>query len=647
MKIICVLGVATVAMSLLWMPSAATAGRLAPEVTASEYPATLEGSESGAQSFSFEGGRTIECSGSSFNGTYTEAESKAEEASYVVAPSYSECSAKILGKSTTATVTANGCTYQLQPKRSMTGSLEGWEYSGTLSVKCPEGKKIEAHVFETPKSDEEGISLCTYTIAAQGPRDIVYFKTDESGEKVTAHAALTGLTVTRASGTTATCGAESQTGAYAGTAGVETIGSTLTGSLDASPPRMTMAAYPAKLYGKGTGKQRFLLPGGRFIECASTTFGGIYTKTESEMEQAGFTLAPKYSECTAEILGNVTPATITANGCTYKLNDEEAASGVPKEEGWAYSGSLTIKCPEGKKIEAHVFETNKKDEEKASLCTYAIGAQGPLKAIDYKTEEAGKKVRVNATLSSVAVSLTSGSTANCGTATQSASYTGNMTVEGKRRLTNSFDSAEKAILNKGGRVTAPEYPVTLGIIPEGVGLEFVTEGDRTFRCELATYATVVLSTKAEAEAGLMKLIPEYSLCSFTVGGTVTPATITMNGCYYTLTTGEKVGSVDIKCPEGKRIEVHVWSSAASHESNGATLCTYAIEEQGAVGALGDGFLDTNTYLVSGSTLSLTTKRTSGTVGNCGSESQIVQPRLEVRVAGANKVGEMVGLSLDE
>jgi hypothetical protein len=70
----------------------------------------------------------------------------------------------------------------------------------------------------------------------------------------------------------------------------------------------------------------------------------------------------------------------------------------------------------------------------------------------------------------------------------------------------------------------------------------------------------------------------YSDCTFAT--TATNATVTMNGCKYTfttpetITTNEATGKVDLFCPTGKVIEIHVYTAGGT--SHGTSLCTITV-----------------------------------------------------------------------
>jgi hypothetical protein len=81
-------------------------------------------------------------------------------------------------------------------------------------------------------------------------------------------------------------------------------------------------------------------------------------------------------------------------------------------------------------------------------------------------------------------------------------------------------------------------------------------------------------TGGEAETVVGETLT-YSDCTFAT--TATNETVTMNGCKYTFTTPETItaneatGKVDLFCPTGKVIEVHVYTKGGTE--HGTSLCT--------------------------------------------------------------------------
>jgi hypothetical protein len=121
------------------------------------------------------------------------------------------------------------------------------------------------------------------------------------------------------------------------------------------------------------------------------------------------------------------------------------------------------------------------------------------------------------------------------------------------------------------------------------------------------------------------ITPTYTNCTFTLLGIPRPATVTLNGCQYTLTTHAFVddnngsGQIHVICPEGKKIEIHVFNNAAHTELR----CTYAVEPQTIdtgnsfenMQNTGPGGTDTVTTIAKNAPAK--TKKLSGTILQCG------------------------------
>jgi hypothetical protein len=103
-----------------------------PRFESAGYPTALSGGQNLASAynmFATEAG-SVECGKATVAGQLA-----AASATLTLSPTYSEC--KGLGSS--ATVTTNGCTYQV----ALAGTKSGEKYPGTMSIACPEGKAIE------------------------------------------------------------------------------------------------------------------------------------------------------------------------------------------------------------------------------------------------------------------------------------------------------------------------------------------------------------------------------------------------------------------------------------------------------------------------------------------------------------------------
>ncbi|HYJ21922.1 MAG TPA: hypothetical protein VEW07_07865 [Solirubrobacterales bacterium] len=132
---------------------------------------------------------------------------------------------------------------------------------------------------------------------------------------------------------------------------------------------VTAGAYPATLTGKDVKTKHGELArltignGARYVECESASLSATLAGPAGQTEVS---VSPSYAGCFSNGLTAV-PATVTVNGCTFKLH------ATTKTEGQA-----TVVCPEGKQIEVHVYENHTKHTENKPICTYDIAAQGPI-----------------------------------------------------------------------------------------------------------------------------------------------------------------------------------------------------------------------------------------------------------------------------
>lgn len=212
------------------------------------------------------------------------------------------------------------------------------------------------------------------------------------------------------------------------------VGSIAASSASAAP-RLTPVPeeYPVILKGSQSTAYEFTLPGGRVFKCATATYIGEGGKAAAEAGEVVMT--PSFSGCSAVILGNIVPMTVTMNGCAYAVTTESETSGSIKEEGWEVTGSMHVKCPAGKVIEFHVWQNAEKHANgEPALCTYTTAPQGPISSLDFKLEEkngegAGTSGTVRDTLTGIKVTRTGGTLLTCGAVNQEASATGDTKTE--------------------------------------------------------------------------------------------------------------------------------------------------------------------------------------------------------------------------
>ena len=109
---------------------------------------------------------------------------------------------------------------------------------------------------------------------------------------------------------------------------------------------------------------------------------------------------------------------------------------------------------------------------------------------------------------------------------------------------------------------------------------------------LQIFKVGTLEVKCAAVSGHATVVPKqteilatniaYTECESTIAGT--KVTVTMNGCNYKFHGGKTdplnaehgiEGEVDLVCPEGKVVEIHIYQNATTH-AEGVSLCTLTV-----------------------------------------------------------------------
>ena len=152
-------------------------------------------------------------------------------------------------------------------------------------------------------------------------------------------------------------------------------------------------------------------------------------------------------------------------------------------------------------------------------------------------------------------------------------------------------------------------------------------------------------------ASSLTIAPDYTKCHAKTkeNNELGPATVTMNGCDRELTFGSTIGpdqfavSVDIVCPAGKVIEIHVYS-AANHATN---ICTTTIGPQtGLTGLTATNTTKApNTVVLSGTITKIKYTRHNILCGG-SPESEAVEAG-QAEALGATGGGESTGISISE
>lgn len=158
------LGLAIAAMAALVAMMAPAAQAETGALTAPMYPAIITGEQMPGVTFDIGAGavRTVECATSDLTGTIV-----GPTDPVTLNPVYAGCISN--PGAFPATVTTNGCDYQLGVSKPgttgaplTTGNMQAW-------LNCPVGQQLEIHVYENAAQHAANISTCTYDVGPQGP----------------------------------------------------------------------------------------------------------------------------------------------------------------------------------------------------------------------------------------------------------------------------------------------------------------------------------------------------------------------------------------------------------------------------------------------------------------------------------------------
>jgi hypothetical protein len=327
----------------------------APRFQAAQYPATLSGGQKSAYGnvLTTEAGQ-LECGKATLAGQLGAAAN-----TLVLSPTYSEC--KAFGFSS-ATVAANGCTYQM----ALDGTFWAGDYPAALAISCPAGKAVEVTAGN-----------CALTIGAQSGLGTVSARNEAAASprrvEVAFGVANLKYTVTKDGLACPFSGTGTKEGGrYSGPATLGAVNASQTPidlelagvEVEAHAPRFESGGYPAVLSGgQKSAYGNVLTTEAGQLECGKATLAGQLGAAANTL-----VLSPTYSECKAF---GFSSATVTTNGCTYQV----ALAGT--KSGDKYPGTMGIACPEGKAIEIV-----------ANNCTVAIGAQSGLGTVNVSNDTA-------------------------------------------------------------------------------------------------------------------------------------------------------------------------------------------------------------------------------------------------------------------
>lgn len=134
-----------------------------------------------------------------------------------------------------------------------------------------------------------------------------------------------------------------------------------------------------------------------------------------------------------------------------------------------------------------------------------------------------------------------------------------------------------------------------------------------------------------------------------------PVTVTMNGCDYLIHLGATTGggetygvTIDVKCPPGKVIEVHIYKAGSVTHPDADSVCTFKVGEannQGLTGLHETGTPVSHDIDLAGTLTGIHTE-TSGTL--CGvNTSKNAALDIDVTLKGYTAAGASTGITLSD
>lgn len=418
-----VLGVALVA-ALAIGAIASSVAVAEEELTAAEYPVTLQGKELKAEEEHLFGlaGSEFHCEEASMEGEAGESSTTA-----TLAPSYGGCA----WSSYEATIAMNGCTWRLHLGEVI--ESEPARHHATADLVCPEGKEMTV----TTASGE-----CQISIPAQNGKSTVEIKEEASETDLAITFNLTAIsyTVENSGYPCPLIGGSFQDGTYAGAMTVSGESGEEAVAVDVGVPapphpspgnaQFTAEEFPLTL--EGSQQEQLLLElSGRSFTCEVANFHAELTEAEPIL-----TVVPAYEECHAVILGTKFPVTITfPAACRYALR----AEAEEVESGHRFTSGAYLACAEGKEASVQVFKsgtTPEQHDEEHQICAYAFPSQGGLNTIVWTNEPEGEAtpadwIKADLALGEITSNRTFGPTIVCGVEhSSSGSVTGTIQFKG-------------------------------------------------------------------------------------------------------------------------------------------------------------------------------------------------------------------------
>jgi len=339
-----ILGLVLVAALGLAALSTTDAGAVAEETGPAYFYAKGIGPEETAQidgedigettAIAFESGELV-CSSAAYNGE-AGSTGPVSEAPVTIEPEYTGCHALTPLGTKTATVTTNGCVYEIEPTVTVTES-EQRHFIGLTDIVCPAGKSIEIHLYNTTNPSDAGAStFCTFDVPAQNNLSGITL-TNQAGspDDIVADFEIKSISVTKTTGFF--CGSEKQTAVYEGQATLRATNgaSEFVETQQRDDKRFfSTFATPTVLGEKGTAE---IQTEKKLLKCTEVK----YEAAPGASNIPVLSVIPKYEKCT---FGTFT-AHVDFKGCEYQFTPIASFHGGNPRTTTA---EFTIVCAAGK-----------------------------------------------------------------------------------------------------------------------------------------------------------------------------------------------------------------------------------------------------------------------------------------------------------
>lgn len=386
-RYLAILGVALAAVAAWTALSTSNAAAVVEETTSAYYTTTgieaeetaaIDGEQIGAPTiFAIGGLAPLTCSSVEYNGEVGNSGSASEEPA-TISPEYSGCHIFTALGTRSATVTMNGCTYQVEPTATRTESGQE-HFLGLTDIACPEGKAIEIHVYNTESAFDAGVStLCTFDIPAQLNLPGVTFtnkiNTPTSVNDLVADFSIGLIKVIRTTGSESICGPPEPTAFYSGQATLRATNEAneFVNAQIGNPKTFTLGRNAGAVIGDENGTAK-LKTEKKELNCTISK----YEATPAAETVAELSFKPTYTKCT---FGTLTTH-VDFKSCKYIYTI------LPElHSGPFTTANFKISCNSGDKIT--FTATNEKSE---ATCTITYNEQGPLTEVQVKNKTGAKK----------------------------------------------------------------------------------------------------------------------------------------------------------------------------------------------------------------------------------------------------------------